>query len=469
MPNESPWTAVRRWNNGRIASDVWQPLILALVVFVLGNVVVVAAMAAAWPEIERAYRQLSEQGFSGFSPPLLILLLLPLSGLLLRRLVQSWRQWRRYGRCFLTLDPYPGAIGGQLGGQLTLPVRYRPDLAAGVEINCVEVGSTHNYGLRVNTRRDAVKWRGQAAVQVSSAADGAQVRFVVDIPDRLPASSLDRRGPHVYWVARIQLAGEGYDQSFEIPVFTRPGDARSGLSVRGVDARPTDRSAVVPADTARVSEHAGGLRIEYPSGRNPRVGQVLSTFGMVAVAGAAGLGYGVFTTLVAGRYSPFAALLDFVLASGLLGLGLALMLVGIFLITNRLRIELDDDGLRIERRVFGRTWLRQVPRARIRGFVKEIGAQSGQGAQASIDYRIRVLVDDGAGYVIGDGICGQEHADRLLALFRQHVPVPEALESPLHGHQIPAWARYALMGIKLYGAVIVAATAVAIALEFTAK
>lgn len=66
----------------------------------------------------------------------------PLVGIgLLIWAIRTTLEWRRFGQTLLTLDPYPGSIGGHVGGFIEVPIRFLETQIFKLDLLCVH----HTY------------------------------------------------------------------------------------------------------------------------------------------------------------------------------------------------------------------------------------------------------------------------------------------------------------------------------------
>ncbi|MDH3641773.1 MAG: hypothetical protein OES38_06735, partial [Gammaproteobacteria bacterium] len=131
---------------------------------------------------------------------------------------ETGKQWRRYGITRLMLDPYPGSIGGHVGGSIELGAAAGAHHNYEVTLECV-----HSYmsGSGKNrSRRYDVEWQARGPAEASMAGSGLRLEFRFDVPEGLPESE-KKRGSYHLW--RIQLNGDQQDvplqRTFEIAVF----------------------------------------------------------------------------------------------------------------------------------------------------------------------------------------------------------------------------------------------------------
>lgn len=215
----------------------------------------------------------------------LIILLFPLVGLgLLYWALKLTREWRHFGNTPLTLDPFPGAIGGDVGGEIELQVPYEPALACEVTLCCLyshETGSGDD-----STRQERVEWQDSGYAQVERTAQGMRLRFRSAVPAGLRASE-EESGDHYFWrlSVKAQLPGGDLNRSFTIPVYATGENSRF---------QQLDTGKAVPhgvpelkAESLLPLRYNGGVReLDYPMFRQPwRVLMMVAVGGVFAIAG----------------------------------------------------------------------------------------------------------------------------------------------------------------------------------------
>ena len=104
----APWLALPEWRDNRIASQALAGLrlhwLFALGLAALGAPVLVFALPG---ELEKG------------NYAALLALIFPLAALcFLVSALRKTLEWRRFGRLALVMDPFPGSLGGDVGGSL---------------------------------------------------------------------------------------------------------------------------------------------------------------------------------------------------------------------------------------------------------------------------------------------------------------------------------------------------------------
>ncbi|MEM8769475.1 MAG: hypothetical protein AAGE43_18715, partial [Pseudomonadota bacterium] len=221
--------------------------------------------AVSWPSTLVLPQELAKENY-----PALLVLLFPVVGLLLLGwAVRITREWRRFGVTELTLDPYPGSIGGHVGG--VLRVRHVDvDCEFRVTLECVRSHIVRSGSKR--RREKTVKWQANGIADARMGADGAEVRFRFDVPDGLPESDDPEQSDYHFWQLRISSQQPGIDlnREFEIGVF-RTGALSEALQVdtTAKAAQAADRligSAMLDPEHRLLLTREHGLEVEERNG-----------------------------------------------------------------------------------------------------------------------------------------------------------------------------------------------------------
>jgi len=404
---EQPWLSHDRWKNGDIHSAS------ALTWKLIGGIGLVWSMLAFGIIINI----LIERG-APFPDPAYLLLLFPAIGLLLLgTAARQYRQWRRFGPLSLSLDPYPGSIGGEVGGSVTVPLRPQRlhDLQA--TLSCVKVSISGSGKHR--SRNEHIVWRQRANTRVEVAANGSKIGFLTPVDAGLPNAETDNSSGH-HWILRLYSDNSGLDRSFDIPVFDTGHPAQSRLTHLSIDPLPqTTSEQQFPSGTVTITRNSNQLELHYPASRGSGAGLPVILAGLLFAA------IGVFLSAQAfGLFAPHQSTFA-TIVSGIMGLvftpaGLALLLTGLYLKLNRLEVVIGPQTVRTQRSAGPFRWRKQVPIAQLRGLDKSIGSQSGQGAQATVYYAIKAQAGEQT-LTLGDGIAGQPLADGLLKLIAEQL------------------------------------------------
>jgi hypothetical protein len=333
-----------------------------------------------------------------------IALLFPLVGLSL--LIWAIRQtlaWRRFGVTRLQLDPFPGAIGGDVGGTVELRLPYNPRHRFRVTLTCLHV-YTRRTGDGNETVRDA-KWQDEQPAVVEPGMRGTRLRFLFQSPAELPDSS-EEDSSRYEWTVQIKgrLPGADFDRSWKIPVFRDAGPHTARTPVR---RREEDAGTLDEPGTVLIRETGAGIELYYPYFRHP--GMALS----VLIAGGIFAAPAWLIDAAAGNRGvpgPFLWLFSVI--------GALLLIWGIYLAGNSLRVSARREGLTAVRGILGLRFARHAAADDITGIGKSIGMQSRQGSRAQAYYRIHARTRDGRRIALGEGLTGASRVDALIERLR---------------------------------------------------
>lgn len=338
--------------------------------------------------------------------------LFPLAGLWLAYTAAvRWLQWRRFGSLELVMDPFPGSLGGDVGGMIELPIAYRPGKTVDVTLSCVNV--VIRRGGKNNSRSDNVLWRERAAVSVEPGLRGSRVSFRFSVPAGQPATT-DPSNNYISWVVRLhrELPGADLDQTFELPVLDT-GTPQQSRRIREDSVSQAD-AGEMPEGNVVMERTAEGLRFFYPTSRGRGMGLALLIFGAL---------FGIVPGFIGARFSEFASAGAFglvfmlfggffMLVFGLVGLGLAGF--GVYFLFNSLEVNVTGEGVVSTRSFLGLRFRRALKRADIRQLRFKINAQEGTGARSRVHYLLEAVPVSGSPVCLGDTIKGKPLARRLM-------------------------------------------------------
>lgn len=396
---DKPWLADPDWQQGKIhssaKSSVWAMGLFA-VFWDLISVFLIYKFPDVW----------DEKGFWVAS----LLLLFPLAGIWLTHLaIKSWRQWKRFGVTPLTLDPYPGSIGGDVGGTIDINAPYNSRQPCEVTLNCI---NRYTSGTGKNrTTREKLIWQEEGYARVIPEARGCALQFRFEVPAGLPHSEKPSDSYHL-WRLQIksELQGVNLERDFNIPVFETETLSRH-LDLLSVDERP--QGVVEPGIESLLPMTRSGhkIRIFYRVLHNP-----MRSFG-IALFGAIFFGIGVFLWQDAEKGSGML----YVMAAIFSLVGGALILGGLYSAFSSLLIELDEQRISSTRRLFGLK-LRQIiaPRNRIGKIEASQTSSSQQGSKHTLEYRI-VTRFKGKDLILAEQIKGNKARDIVINWYEEEL------------------------------------------------
>ncbi len=264
MPNEAntrtsgePWLAVPEWRDNRIASQALAGLrlhwLFALGLAALGAPVLVFALPG---ELEKG------------NYAALLALIFPLAALcFLVSALRKTLEWRRFGRLALVMDPFPGSLGGDVGGSLELPLRYGPDHRFEATLACCRVYEK-DTGESTETREEVI-WDRPGLVRAGPSLDGTRLAFRFTPPSDLPESE-PKSADYTRWSLHLRAAlpGPDLDRVFVIPVFRSGGQTARRNLPDSHGALLAEPPPTLPRGLVRLERDPYGLTLTYPALRN---------------------------------------------------------------------------------------------------------------------------------------------------------------------------------------------------------
>lgn len=358
----------------------------------------------------------------------LLALVFPLVGIgLLVWAVRATRAWRRFGAAPVTLDPFPGAIGGHVGGRLEIRLPYDP--AARFEASLTALSSYLSGNGKNRKRREKAVWQDTRLALAEPGGAGTRVVFRFEVPDDLPESdALRESDSYTLWRLnlRSELAGTDFDRDYDIPVYAT-GARSSGIEGDGLAAADAAHAKFAGRrilERFHFERTGAGARLFFPMGRH-----LSPALGGLAI----GLAFSV-----AGYYIATAADSP-IFGSVFGGVGGLVALACACALLNSLEVSVVNGELVSLRRVAGvRVRRRTLPRQDFAGFRSASTMQSRSGSRHTVYYTL--YATDGAGreIVVGEGFRGHSEAEtaarfvaREFSLPHAEEPAPESVGNPL--------------------------------------
>ena len=389
----SPWLLNAAWQSDSVLSNSKKAVYGAWAFAVVWNAISAPLPLVAWREV------VEKQNYM-----VLLGLLFPAVGLLLVGwAIRRTLEWRRLGPAPVLLDPYPGAIGGHVGGTMDLRLPFDPGVSFSLTLTSLRSymsGSGKN-----RSRREKATWQDSRLAHAEPSARGTRLSFQFDVPRDLDASdSVRNKSEYHIWRLNLHadLPGTDIDRDYDIPVY--PTGARSrrlpSRVVETVRIRQEQLDDAAVRRRLRVSEDYAGKEIYFPAGRNAGGAAVALVFGVAfATAGwflATSEGERLFGAIFAGIGS--------LVALGSLYAGL-----------NSLRITAGATEITSERRLVGiPVRRRSIRRIDFAGFRRKRSGRTQSGTRHVVYYTVYADDRNGKSIVIGEGFKGDSQAQAAM-------------------------------------------------------
>ena len=397
MPTPEPWLDKKNWADNAIPSDARHGHWVVWGFALFWNLVTLPVFIQFGDIWEKTQRE----------PITALAFLFPLVGIgLIALAVHATRQKQRFGETPLELDPFPGSLGGQVGGRIGTPIPFDPQQHYSVSLSCIHSRVT---GSGKNRRRsESVKWHTQGACHTERTSDGTALRFRFDVPGNLPASEPHGRSYYL-WRLRVdsQMPGTDFDRCWEIPVYAT--GSQSADIAEGTETHPaTVDAAMAGVETvAEITSVPNGMRARFPAMQRPGQGVFMALFGLTF----AGIGIGVG---VMGE-SLFLSAIFTVLGTVFAG-------AGIFYLGKSLFVEVTGEGVRSRRFLFGYPiTTRRLAAADCRDIKIKQGATMQSGKKTTVYYQLYVRDRNGKSFPVAERLTSRPEAELLREAYLTYL------------------------------------------------
>lgn len=386
---DAPWLANEKWRTPTMYSSSKASMWLAWGFAAFWNLI-----SAPLPFL--LYEEVVDKG----NTIALVGLLFPLVGLgLIVWAIRRTLEWRKFGASPVTLDPFPGAIGGHVGGTIALRTPY--DSNARFSVTLTNVHSHYSGSGKNRSRKESAEWQDTVVAHAAAGATGTTLTFRFDVPDGLDPSDAVRDGDDYHlWRLNISadLPGADLDRDFEIPVYPT-GEQSRHLSDRAVREGRHVQAGIDEHNVLSVLQLSTGVtgkRLLYPMGRH--LGAALVGFLIGAIF--AGAGWWVIVDQGSTVFGSIFA-----------GVGGLIALMCLYMILNSLEVTLDGGTIHSVRRLLGLPVSRKsMQRSAFARFDKDATFKTHSGSKHVIHYTIYAVDGQGNKLTVGEGFRGDNEA-----------------------------------------------------------
>jgi hypothetical protein len=390
---DKPWLVNDQWQSPMVKSGS-----KAAMYFMLGFAALWNLISAPLPFV--VYTEITEkQNYAA-----LLGLLFPVIGIaLLVWAAQKVREWKRFGPAPVKLDPFPGAIGGHVGGTIDIRLPFDPN--ARHEFSLTNIYSYMSGSGKNRSRSESAKWQDSQVVRGETGSKGTRLAFRFDVPAGLTESDAARNDDSYYlWRLNLstELEGADIDRDYEIPVYATGERSRFLSSHQLQLAHDENEKFADIAVAALIQKQSGiaGAELFYPAGRkiaSPMAGIVIG---------------GIFAAI--GWFLMFSE--GHLVFGGIFAaIGSLAVFGSLYSMLNSLQVVSGPEYLKTVRRILGiPVRRRQIQRSEFVRFSKGSGSRTQTGNKHVMHYSIFAEDRHGQKIVVGDGFKGERQASAAI-------------------------------------------------------
>ena len=417
------WRSRKGWEAAEIKSDAargtWFLWIFALV----------------WNAVSTPLVFVLPDEISGGNHAALIGLLFPLIGLFLAyKAIVKTLEYRRFGRVLLNMDPFPGAIGGHVGGLLQVKnLDYRA--ASDTQTLSVKLECVHSYvsgSGDSRSRRETIKWAEQGQPQINKAQQGVNLVFRFNVPEHLPQADVEQSGSYHFWRLSVNadIPGIDLDRSYNIPVFATAETSRHShhdisAQAAGVRKQESDAARIAISSgkfdidglsrSLRLRNEGDRILLRFPMFRN----KVLTLFAAIF---AGGFSFACYSMSDMASGGGLFGVFIIIFAIPFLLVALFASIAALYLPFNNLRVIVQPGTVSILRRwLFIPIFRRVLQRDEIAHLAIKRSGSTGQGVDKIEHYKIRAEDRRGRKVTLAEDIDGEDVATHFRDYLAQRI------------------------------------------------
>jgi hypothetical protein len=341
-------------------------------------------------------------------PVVLVAFLFPLVGVvLLVAAVKMFLAWRHFGPTPLVMDPFPGSIGGHVGGWVDTRIQFQASQRFDVTLSSLK---SYVSGSGKNRKRsESVEWQTEGVCHTERTGEGTRLLFRFSVPEGMRETDMEKSGTYYLWKVSFdcELDGPDFSRSYEIPVFTTR--ALSTLA-DGTESHAATQDLAMDGleSVADIRPAAGGIEAFFPAFQRPAQGVFAVIFGMIFAG--AGIGVG------------FAEDGGIVIPVSFFTVGSLIMLYGFWYLGKSLLVGVTGEGVRCRRFVYGypvKTW--QLLKADFQGFDINEGASMSSGNKTTVYYQLKAKGRDGETLTVGERMTSRPEVELLKETYETYL------------------------------------------------
>lgn len=401
---ESPWLLNDKWQTASIRSNsktvLWGVWIFATLWLLISA-----------PLPFGIYEEVTRKG----NTIALVGILFPLVGIgLLVWAMRRTLEWRKLGATPVVLDPFPGSIGGHVGGTIDLRLPY--ESTNRFQMTLSNIRSYVSGSGKNRSRQESAMWQDELVAHAEPGSMGTRLTFRFDVPEGQEESDADPTGNSYYlWRLNLRAAAQAarIDRDFDIPVYATATESRHLDDRRAAAGRAAQGALHEQAirDVVRVSHDGVGKMLSYPIGQNAGV----KLIGLVIGGSFAGAGGWLIASEQALLFGGI-----FAAVGGLIAL------VTLYALFKSLDVSVESDTIRSTRRILGiPVRYRELSRSNFRRFDLRESLKSQSGSKHVTYFKVLGVDRHDNAIVLGEGFRGQSEASAAIDFLSRELGLRE--------------------------------------------
>lgn len=338
--------------------------------------------------------------------PMLAVLLFPLVGIGIAVAGLRMRsRYRFFGPSPLVMDPEPGAIGGDVGGEITLQKALHGDAGITVWLSCIR-GRQTGSGKNRRTVED-ILWQTRQKGYCQTRSQHTSVQFCFAVPEGHQASS-GGSSSYIRWRVELEgnVDGRELKRSWDIPVSQGTQKSRYQLPESHVTASEREQAleaAQSAGEQISMAQTASGLQLLSAAGRN--LGMKLGLLLAGAIFGGIGVGMLFFAAQEGAVLYVMGGIFSLV--------GLPLAATALFMLGRGLAVTIHHGDVECVRSWFGVPIYSRTGRLLRADQVSIESTMSSTSNGKKTEYFVLLATINGRKIRLAEGVTGREAAESL--------------------------------------------------------
>lgn len=409
--NNNDWQKRKGWESKRIRSGALNGVIVLLVF----TAILVGVSIIVVKNVPDIFTKFDKENIAGF-------ILFLVTTLLVLQTIKITLRYRRFGRVEFVMDPYPGSIGGNVGGYIDvkrLPFSELNPHQSQFKISLECIYTYMSGSGEDRSRSESIKWAEEGMAEVQRSSSGVMLSFKFDIPGHLPEASVEQSGDYYFWRLKVNGDLPGFDlkRDYNIPVYI--GDSQSQNIRNDISEQSREIKQEASEEQARavqegnfhltdlkkvvdIEQVGSEVSMYFPMFRN----KVLTVFALVFAGGFGFATFSISSEFGGGIGGIFMMLfsIPFVLVA------LVAAIASIYLPLNNLTVNLNPGEIRVVRRVlFFPVSSKTIPTHTVSNLKLKRSGSTGQGVKQIVHFKI--IAETGSeGITIAEDINGEDLA-----------------------------------------------------------